>query len=189
MTIKVKKPLFRRKLHISNSPYYLERSQKDGESDLVRISRKAKREDSWMFYEDTNLWLHLKNDHSENNSQSGGIEMSCTAPAVYESPLGKEPVHYNVHPDLLFQGIVENVEVSNDAQRRFLNDVLLAYHSLPSDDDFQLVTGPGRGYEHRIVTSRGVTVMKSDPEVSDVEIGNLDEFLKREINLQTFMNE
>jgi len=35
-----------KKLFVSNTPYYLNRSQRDGEEDLANIAKKAKRENS-----------------------------------------------------------------------------------------------------------------------------------------------
>ena len=160
--LSISRPLFRRKLYISNSPYYLERSQEDGEKDLVRLAKKARREDGWTFYEDTKRWLHLTNGHSEMEEKGiRNMEVSCT---LIEGPcvLGSDPTHYHLHPDYMIENDIED-----------LGEHAYVIGSLPSPGDIRAALSIP-DYKWKIATSRGITTYEPfSEEASEIKWSSL----------------
>ena len=53
------KPLFRRKLHLSNEFYCLKRSREKGEMDLLRLAEREYIEGTWYYLEDFGQWYNV----------------------------------------------------------------------------------------------------------------------------------
>jgi hypothetical protein len=173
-SIEVIKPLFKWWLHPSDKWYCLQRDRNKGEQDLRTLCRKSDREYAWIFYEDTNMWLHIPSipDKKEINgrTKSMGIKM----PGIYESSLGKQPTHYHIHPNAGFAGMIadlQNLGLSKD-----LASAGVEWNAVkPSREDLTLIHEIGRPYEHRIVTDFGVTSFRAGSEIE-----KLPDLLKQE---------
>lgn len=156
-TFKLRKPLFRRKLYISDRPYYLERSEREGENDLTKIARKAIREDSWIFYKDIGRWIHLPNKHFEEHTAIG-VNMGASMPFIQSTDAGSVAVHYHIHPDLWADALLSKNHFSDDPNVNLvLGEYARANNALPSGGDLQKpVKFPS--YQWKIVTSHGITI-------------------------------
>ena len=196
--IKMKvKPSHESTLYISNSSYYLKnRNQAEGESDLAKIASTAKMEANWIFYQDTNNWLYLNTRHKNEFLVDGEFAMGSLWLPVYESPLGKVPVYYHIHPDFFVETMMQDKSISDSPQiqgnpelQRTIRDMWYAWTSLPSEDDFRLITGSSKGYEHRIVTTIGVFILRCNSKFSTVQIEDYDEFMKGGTDPNTFVKE
>lgn len=155
--------LLRGKLTISNDSYVLKRDQRRGELDLARIARTADREANWIFYADTNMWLYWNNPTKFERRPNGGFTTSVQSYPFFESSIGKTPVAYHIHPDYAVKLASEDKIFTQVSPRRG-RDFLHVYVALPSGADIEALSTVGRQYEHRIVTSRGTTILKAGPE-------------------------
>jgi hypothetical protein len=150
-------------LAISDRAYYTKRSQKDGERDLSRLARTANREDAWVFYEDSGLWMHLPTKPYRRSTREGDLVVGVECPAVYKSDLGNVPIPYHIHPDFFVNNLVERLGAAAPPEdKEAAREVAYAWFSMPSNNDLSIVTGKGRGYEHRITTARGTTALKAN---------------------------
>lgn len=152
-------PLFREKLFIADKYYHILKEQREGELDLVNISRTAKREDHWTYFNKASFWIHPSGEHhEEHDPETGRVTMSVQTNYInlqnhdITKYLGDAATEYHIHPDeavnYYFKCKPENDLGQGEYMKSFLMHPSRAdlMNSLKFDDR-----------THKIATSLGIT--------------------------------
>lgn len=155
-------PIFRRKLFLSKNTYFLRRDQSKGERDLTEIAEKAKIEDHWTYFNDTNYWFHFDSPHHEEFLEDGRVIMNKTPLLMDKSEtaevLGEDITEYHIHPDCVVEHIVA-AKNEKRVNKLFFKSFLI----FPSRDDFvNTVNHPDRTW--KLATSLGITTYKLESD-------------------------
>ena len=156
MNIKgIKRPLFRKKLFLSNKMYVLNKTLEEGENDLLSIAKKAHREESWAYFPESNNWVMNTLSTYEDEEIMALSFLPLDIPEY-----GKEKIYYHIHPDQASLNLEQELSLTkqfryNDRLRirfaRFMN-------AIPSIPDIN--TALRHEDEFRIVSSLGIYSLK-----------------------------
>jgi hypothetical protein len=185
VTITLRKPIFRKELHISRFPYYMERSESNGEEDLFRIVKKATREHSWIFFPQTATWVSYVSNYTVSD---GGL--SVTSSLVEDSSFGTEQIYYHIHPDRAWSQSNEDSirqtirEVYGDLEE----EMIRILKGLPSEGDYKIGAEKLKGKEMRVLSSLGVFSLKGYINPSAPNYGVYSSFIANSLQIGTLRN-
>ena len=184
----LKKPWFRRELHLSGRFYVLERSLEDGEKDLVDLCWKTKREGRWVFFEDRGLWVYIKGESSERVSENEFV-ISYKSPRIDFSSIGTLPIDYHTHPirsvNLMYHqrrkvsGGLRR-ELTEIEERRLINTCFIKalFHSLRDVKSYHTQSAGEPRLRSRIASPLGVTELSINGNICDT--GNVEDLTLEE---------
>lgn len=154
-------PVFRNKLFLSEKTYIMVKEQNTGEKEMVSLACKAKQEDHWTYFRDTDYWLHTPIEHKtisdaeEGRAAMGYKSIRIKKKYAKESGLGEDIVEYHLHPDSFIDLYIKTnpEDDSEELTRGFYQTLLLPYPSLA--DMNNTIEVPDRGY--KIASPLGIT--------------------------------
>lgn len=177
----LRKPFFKWRLYLSDEPYYMNRSEKDGEADLFKVVKKAENENSWVFFPETSTWVNYATSH-EVNPEGDGLRVNFEL--LDETPFGEEQIYYHIHPDKAWH----NEDRARQAVRKLgpeiEEELVSLFRSIPSGTDFISAAEKMYGKEMRVLSSLGVFSLKGyqNPAKS---FGDYVSFVRNSIELET----
>lgn len=180
--ITLKKPLFRRKLYLSDSPYFMERTEEEGEQDLFKIVKNAKREHNWTFFPETTTWVSHTPEYAVDDDG-----LSVTIQLLGDTPFGTEQVYYHIHPDRMWaQANEKNVRQAIRKIDDNLEDELIRiFRALPSEADYVGAAEKMDGKEMRVLSSLGVFSLKGHNNPTNSNYVDYNLFVANSLKIET----
>jgi len=172
-------PLFKRKLHLSNSPYRIKKDKKQGERELSDLVNSANMEGVWAYSHDDSYWYNVgyetfRTDQTVEQASSLGVR---TYSGDF-SQFGSRLTHYHIHPlcmeeeirdSLISLGRRQGVS-GNELEKleKFARTLAAVRASVPMDDDVEtyvkhLSDSPNCQIDFKIVSPHGTMNVTIDP--------------------------
>ena len=115
-TIRFRKPLLRRRLFVSTSPYCLQKSLLQGGEDLERLCKTSAHEGVWLYAHETQAWYSITKSTSRRETESI-VAYSAEQYCVDLSPLGRRVTHVHTHPAAAYKTLVKQLARLRDHPR------------------------------------------------------------------------
>lgn len=151
--------LSKESLKLSKNICITYRSREEGEKDLIRLCRKARKEGVWIYYKDEcEFWFNVPGKKIEINDGKRYLLGSETPGLDYNELTGKTHSHYHIHPRRAIKPSAK--VVSQDNLKGDLIEVVENFIILPSYQDVSLyskIYSESLDVKFCIVTERGAT--------------------------------
>ncbi len=150
-TIKIKRSLFRNHLYITDKPYYIKKSEKNGENDLYNLVKKVDREHAWVFFPKKEYWISCITGYEKKE-----YEQTLTFPLIEASQLGNNQIYYHTHPIHALKEVkIEEFIKTKSLSKEEIINLNRVINALPSEADY-ISAGDLMGKEMRIVSNEGI---------------------------------
>ncbi len=115
-------------------------AQKEGERELVQISRIANTEDAWVYLKEHEIWIHPITKYSADVLEDGNT-LHKIKTCSFEWPKGvdglEKQVDYHIHPWRVFSETYKSLSTGKLQSKKFLTNLFGAWLALPSGFDLK----------------------------------------------------
>lgn len=134
-------------LIVNTKSYRIKKSQKQGESELVRLSREVPSEGVWFYDSSKSIWYNILKSSRKKLYKDGFFHFESEIRHVKFNQLGSRLVHYHTHPlesaKCLFplmeerfeEDIIEKVGMKRNLIKMGLSIASCLSVALPTEDD------------------------------------------------------
>jgi hypothetical protein len=175
-------PWFRRKLHLSNSPYMIKKDKEQGEKELTDLVNSANREGAWVYSHDDSYWYNIGySTFRTKQTEERGSSLGVMTYSMDFSQLGNQVTHYHIHPFCMEREISDSLILGGRSQgidekdgkrwnglNEFARTLAAVRASFPMNKDVEtyldtLRDNPNCQIDFKVVSSHGITTVNIDP--------------------------
>jgi len=179
------------KLQITYLPYVVQKSQIEGEKELIKLASTFPTEGSWLFTPEDQNWYHNSSDHEEV-IEDDRVRFSTNLLSGVFHGQGRSLIHYHTHPIEVANHTIDDFQkrifgkVNDDVNEKTVGSIVAAiYLCFPSRSDLEFAVGLETkltdpfSFEGRIASPMGITKI----EVYDLSTQTIEDYSELNYNL------